>query len=158
MNTDQIETDMKDGSHAFFMQNAIVQGKESIKLGNGPTGCVIVKDGQIIAVGHNEESERCDPTAHAEMVTIQKLCKELQLKKLSGCTLYSTLQPCAMCTVACIWAGITEIVYGARRGDVSLKYFTERHIDIADLVHDAVHPDITLIPGVLEDEGSRLYT
>lgn len=158
MNTSYIDTDMKKSDHSFFMQKAIDQGNESVSLGNGPTGCVIVKNGEIVAFGHNEERERCDPTAHAEIVTIQKLCREVQTKKLEGCTLYSTLQPCAMCTVACMWAGIEEIIYGARRGDVSGKYFTQQHIDIANLVHDSVHHNITLIPGILEDECIRLYT
>ena len=143
--------------HEQYMQAAIAQSRISIESGNGATGCVIVKDGAILAEGHNEEFTRIDPTAHAEIVTIQRLCKKLGTRDLHGLTLYSTLQPCGMCTAACIWAGITTIVYGAERKDVASRLFDERHRDTADFVADAFRKDITVIPGVLERECSALY-
>jgi len=147
---------MNNESHAKFMTLAIEQAKASITEGNGPIGCVIVKDGVVIASGHNEEFLRCDPTAHAEVVVIQKACQVVGTKHLNGCILYSTLQPCAMCTVACIWAQVDCIVYGARRGDVAPRYFAEREISINTLVSDSVRSYIEVIPGVLEDECARL--
>ena len=118
------------------MRAALVQSHLGIKSGNGPIGCVIVKDGEIVAEGHNEEGIRTDPTAHAEMVTIQRLCHQIKNKNLSGYTLYSTLQPCGMCSMACIWAGVSTIVYGAGRGSVHEHYFAEKHLNVSDFVRE----------------------
>jgi tRNA(Arg) A34 adenosine deaminase TadA len=60
-----------------------------------------------------------DPTAHAEIVAIRRLCAKLNTTNLKGYTIYCTLQPCGMCTMACLWAGISRIVYGAGRDDVT---------------------------------------
>ena len=139
------------------MRAALEQSHLSIKSGNGPIGCVIVKDNVIVAAGHNEEGVRKDPTAHAEMVTIQRLCQQIQNKNLSGYTLYSTLQPCGMCSMACIWAGVSTIVYGAGRATVHTDYFAEKHLNVSDFVRDSFHPEIEIIGGILEDECSQLY-
>jgi tRNA(adenine34) deaminase len=144
-------------THEYFMRLALEQAKLGVAQGGGEIGCVIVKDGKLVASGYNEEELQYDPTAHGEIVTIRKLCKEWQNRHIPGCTIYSTLQPCGMCTVACIWAGITTIVYGAERKDVSSLYFDERHNNTIDLVHDAFRDDITVISGVLEEECSTLY-
>lgn len=143
--------------HEYFMQLAIEQAKLGVKNGGGAIGCVITKDGELVASGYNEEETQFDPTAHGEIVTIRKLCKEWKNRHIPGCTIYSTLQPCGMCTVACIWAGVTTIVYGAERKDVSSAYFDERHNNTIDLVHDAFRNDITVVPGVLEAECALLY-
>ena len=139
------------------MQAALAQSYLGIKSGNGAIGCVIVKDGEIVAEGHNEEDTRIDPTAHAEVVVIQRLCQKIKTKDLSGYTLYSTLQPCGMCSMACIWAGVSTIVYGASRGSVHEHYFAEKHLNVSDFVRDSFHPEITIIGGVLEKECSELY-
>ncbi len=143
--------------HANFMEAAITQARIGLESGNGPVGCVIARGGEIIAVGHNEENARCDATAHAEIVAIQRAGKILNNKHLVGCTLYSTLEPCAMCSVACVWAGVEKIVYGARRGDVPARFFSEKHISLNHLITDSIHPHIEILPGVLEDECARLY-
>ncbi len=139
------------------MEAALAESKLSIQQGTGPTGCVIVKDNQIIASGHNEQHTQCDPTAHAEMVTIKRLCQAIQHTDLKGYTLYSTLQPCGMCSAACIWANLSTIVYGAGRGDVSERLFDEKHLNLADYVKDSFHPEITIISGVLKEECRKLY-
>lgn len=143
--------------HEHFMRLAIEQAKLGVAAGGGAIGSVITKDGKLVASGYNEEEIMHDPTAHGEIVTIRKLCKEWQTRHIPGCTIYSTLQPCGMCTVACIWAGVNTIVYGAERKDVNSMYFDERHNNTIDLVHDAFRNDITVIPGVLEEECSALY-
>ncbi len=86
--------------------------------GASPIGCVVVFDGKIVAEGHNEVDLRHDPTAHAEIVTIRSACQQLSRDDLRGATLYSTLQPCGMCTMASVWASIGRIVYGAGPDDV----------------------------------------
>ena len=143
--------------HEKFMHEAIAESHKGMAAGNGPTGCVIVKDGQIIARGHNEEATNSDPTAHAEIVVIRRLCSEISSKDLTGCTIYSTLQPCGMCSVACLWANISKVVYGASRKNVSEDLFSEEHLNTIDYIADSSHKDMVVIPDVLAEECSALY-
>ncbi|WP_290772116.1 nucleoside deaminase [Anaerofustis sp.] len=78
-----------------------------------PIGAVITKEDEIISCAHNEVVKNNDPTAHAEITAIKRACEKLNTYNLSGCTLYSTLEPCPMCTGAIINAKISKVVYGA---------------------------------------------
>src|SRR6476646_4980854 len=102
-----------------FMQIALqqaVKGRDT--SGGAEVGAVLVRHGEVICTGFNEGQMRHDPTAHSEMVVIRRACEQLKTTSLEGTTLYCTLQPCGMCTMACLWAGISRLVYGARRRDV----------------------------------------
>ena len=133
-----------------FMRLAIEQARRGDRTpGAGEVGCVLVRDGEVIAAGHNEAEMRHDPTAHAEIVVIRKLGEKLQTMDFSGCTLYVTLQPCSMCAAACVWAKIRRIVYGATRNDVHSMYFDAKHVNAADLVTDAFRDDVEIVGGVL---------
>jgi tRNA(adenine34) deaminase len=155
----------KDFSGEAFMQNddqwmrlAIAQALEGIQQkGGAEVGCVILKNGVVLQRAHNEVELRKDPTAHAEMVAIRGLCKELGTPDLSGCTLFCTLQPCGMCSLACIWAGISRIVYGATRASVNSVYFETRHANTSDFIRDCFRNDLEILGGVLETECSSLY-
>ena len=141
-----------------FMQEAIAEAHlGDITPGAGEVGCVIVRDGEIIARGHNEAHLRNDPTAHAEIVTLRKLGAALQGIDFTRCTLYVTLQPCSMCAAACVWSHISRIVYGATRADVHSMYFDARHINAAQLIADAYKQDIEILGGVLAEECSTFY-
>ncbi len=141
-----------------FMRLAIEQARQGDQTpGAGEVGCVIVKDGHVAAAGHNEAEMRHDPTAHAEIVTMRKLGQKLQSMDFSGHTVYCTLQPCSMCTVACIWGKISRIVYGATRNDVHSMYFDAKHVNTADLVSDAFKEDIEIVGGVLAEECAQFY-
>lgn len=85
--------------------------------GGGPFGAVIIKDGRIIAEGHNKVGADADCTQHAELRAIQQACAALETKDLSGCTLYTSCEPCMMCLGACYWAGFDAIYYGASAAD-----------------------------------------
>jgi tRNA(adenine34) deaminase len=104
-----------------------------------------------------------DPTANAEIVAIRKLCGKLNTTVLKGYTIYSTLQPCGICTMACLWAGISRIVYGAVvygavRNDVHHIYFESRHNDTVDyFIRDAFRNDLRIEGGVLAAECAVLY-
>ena len=126
-------------------------------LGGAPVGAVLVKDEELACAGFNEGELRHDPTAHAEMVTIRRLCAERKTMSLEGYTLYSTLQPCGMCTMACLWAGISRIVYGAGRDDVSAVYFESRHFDTADFIREGFRDDLRIEGGLLSEECSAFY-
>ena len=123
----------------------------------GPIGCVIVRDGEVIGEGHNEVDARFDPTAHAEVVAMRRAGQTLRQSRFEGATLYSTLQPCGMCSMASIWAGISRIVYGAEREQVHRMYFEDRNFDTMDFIRDAYKDDLQLRGGVLAEECAKLY-
>lgn len=77
--------------------------------------------------------------------------------ELRGATLYTTLQPCGMCSMAVIWSKIDRIVFGAGRADVHAVYFEERHLDTVDFIADAFRDDLVMSGGVLRDECAALY-
>lgn len=125
--------------------------------GGAQVGAVLVRDGQVLCTGFNEGDLRHDPTAHSEMVVIRRYCGESKVMDLAGCTLYCTLQPCGMCTMACLWAGVSRLVYGATRADVNAVYFESRHRDTADFIRDAFRDDLEVLGGVLAEECAALY-
>ena len=100
---------------------------------------------------------RHDPTSHAEIVAMRRAGEMLRQSEFRGATLYSTLQPCGMCTMASIWAKIGRIVYGAERDQVHPMYFEDRHLDTMDFVRDAFRDDLSLSGGLLADECAALY-
>jgi len=122
-----------------------------------PLGCVIVLDGRMIASERNQTQELPDATAHAEMMAIRRGCENSGDMELRGATLYSTLQPCGMCTMASIWAKVGRVVYGAGRHDVHQMYFEARHVDTLDFVADAYRDDISIEGGCLRAECAELY-
>jgi len=97
------------------MLNAIEQAKKC-KI-DVPIGCVIKKDGQIIAATHNHRESDNDVTAHAEMLAIKEAQKKLNTSRLSGCELYVTLEPCPMCSWAIVESGISTVYFGSYNSD-----------------------------------------
>lgn len=96
-----------------YMKMAIDEAYKGInKKHGGPFGCVIVKDGKVVGTGHNKVLKKHNPTLHGEMVAIKNATKLLNTHDLSGCTLYTTGEPCHMCLCACMWANIEKIYYG----------------------------------------------
>lgn len=98
---------------------------EEAKIGSahsegGPFGAVITdSEGNVISVGHNTVLESHDPTNHAEVVAIRRACEKLGTHDLSGCTIYSSCEPCPMCLSAVIWSNIKTLYYGASREDAA---------------------------------------
>ena len=111
-----------------FMQRAIELSIESINIGGGPFGSVIVKENKIIAEGSNEVTLINDPTAHGEIVVIRQACKSLNNFNLSDCELYSTCEPCPMCLSACYWSRINKIYYANTREDARKIDFDDSFI------------------------------
>jgi len=94
------------------MALAFQEAQKGIDRGEGgPFGAVIVKDGEVVASGHNEVLKCNDPTAHAEIVTIRKASSKLKAFHLQGCTLYVTGEPCPMCFSAIHWAHLDAVYY-----------------------------------------------
>ena len=95
------------------MQQALGQARAAGDAGEVPIGAVIVKDGTVIAAAHNTPREDHDPTAHAEILAIRAAAKALQDERLTGCELWVTLEPCAMCAGAIAHARIARLYYAA---------------------------------------------
>jgi len=96
-----------------WMRYAMKEAQVAQKKGEVPVGSILIQDGQIIAKGHNCPISNNDPTAHAEIQVIRKAAKKLQNYRLPKATLYTTLEPCAMCLGAIIHARIERIVFAA---------------------------------------------
>ena len=97
-----------------FMRAALAQAKKAAAIEETPIGCVIVKDGKIIARGYNRRNTEGSTTAHAELTAIRKACKKTGDWRLEGCTMYVTLEPCQMCAGALVQSRIDEVVIGTR--------------------------------------------
>ncbi len=112
-----------------YMKKALDEAFDGMRSGEGgPFGAAIVKDGKIIAIGHNEVLKTNDPTAHAEIVAIRKATKLLGRFDLSDCEIYSTCEPCPMCYSAIHWAKMKSLFYGATRYDAAEIDFDDQYI------------------------------
>lgn len=94
-----------------YMDVAIEEAKKAFSAGDVPVGAVIVKDGVIIARAHNMREETGDATAHAEMLAVREACRVVGGWRLSGCTMYVTLEPCPMCAGALVMSRMDRLVY-----------------------------------------------
>ncbi|MBB5056032.1 tRNA(adenine34) deaminase [Granulicella aggregans] len=101
------------GDDLDFMRAAIAEAEAAERDGEVPVGAVIVHDGEIIARGNNRVLRDSDPTAHAEIIAMRAAGKLLGNYRLEGCSLYATLEPCAMCAGAILHARIARLVYAA---------------------------------------------
>ena len=111
-----------------FMRRAIELSINSVQIGGGPFGCVIVKNNNIIAEGSNEVTLSNDPTAHAEIVAIRKACKSVNSFNLEGSEMYTSCEPCPMCLSAIYWSHIDIIYYGNTRLDAAKIGFDDNFI------------------------------
>jgi len=108
-----------------FMLVALEKAFLGLRKCQTPFGACVVKDGRVVASAHNTVWSDCDSTAHAEVNAIRKACRRLKTIDLSGCTIYSTCEPCPMCFSAIHWAGIGRAVYGCTIGDARKSGFNE---------------------------------
>jgi len=105
-------------SDEYFMQKAIKLSLSGMQSDDGgPFGAVIVKKDEIIAEGNNQVTSENDPTMHAEIVAIRRACKKLGIFDLTGCTLYTSCEPCPMCLGAIYWAHLDRIYYANTKED-----------------------------------------
>ena len=107
---------------AKYMEMAINLSMENIDTGGGPFGAVIVRAGEIIATGTNRVVPNSDPTAHAEIMAIRNACAKLGTFQLTGCTVYSSCEPCPMCLSALYWAGVSNFDDSFIYDQLELKY------------------------------------
>ncbi|MFA5649255.1 MAG: nucleoside deaminase, partial [Bacteroidales bacterium] len=115
-------------THQQFMREAIKLSLTNIEQNGGPFGAVIVKDGSIIATGTNRVTANNDPTAHAEITAIRAAAQKISSFDLSGCTIYTSCEPCPMCLAAIYWARIDQIFYGNTKLDAKNIGFDDSFI------------------------------
>ena len=99
--------------HAQHMQQALDEARKALETGEVPVGAAVVCGNEVIALAHNEREATGDPTAHAEVLAIRRAAKKLGRRRLTGCTLYVTLEPCPMCAGAIVMAELDGVYYGA---------------------------------------------
>jgi len=137
---------------AYFMGKALAEARRAADRGEVPVGAVIVKEGRIISRGHNRPISANDPTGHAEVVALRKAAGKMKNYRLNGCSLYVTLEPCAMCLGAVVQARIERLVYGAsdpKSGAiVSVMRFPFRKLNHRP----------TILGGILAEDGARLLS
>ncbi len=134
-----------------YMRLALGEAQKAFDLGEVPIGAVVVIDGEVVAVGHNMRETWRDATAHAEVIAIKAACEKLDRWRLSGATLYVTIEPCPMCAGALVMSRIDRVVYGstdAKAGGV------ESIFNIVN--HQALNHRLEVTAGVLGDECREL--
>ena len=127
-----------------------------IDKAGGPFGSVIVKDGEIIAEGANTVLADNDPTCHGEMNAIRNACKELGTHDLSGCTLYTTSEPCPMCYGAIWWARIEKIYYASTTRDAK-EFGNFDDLALSEAIKSAINERPIMSEEILRSEMLQLW-
>lgn len=135
----------------YFMKEAICEALKAYELREIPIGAVIVKNGKIVGRGYNQKETLKDATLHAEIIAIKDACKNLGGWRLPGCTMYVTLEPCAMCAGALVNARVERLVIGAS------DYKTGACGSILNIVQmQNLNHQVTVDFGILENECSNM--
>lgn len=135
----------------FWMNFALAEARRAVQSGEVPIGAVIVLNNELIGRGHNQPISRCDPTAHAEILALRETAQRLKNYRLTGATMYVTIEPCAMCAGAIVNARIKRLVYGAaepRQGAVSSVFQI--------CTNSSLNHQVEVIAGVQEEECKAL--
>ncbi len=135
-----------------FMRLALTEAKK----GDAPYGAVIVKNGEIVVVAHNTVKRDSDPSAHAEINAIRILTAKLNNPSLEGYSIYTTGEPCPMCATACVWTGISEIVYGASIEDLISVNQSQINISCEEVIAKSFR-NIQVTKGILREECLKLF-
>ena len=139
-------------NHEYFMRLAL----EEAKKGDAPYGAVLVKNNQIVAQAHNTVKQDNDPSAHAEINVIRSLTAKIKSPSLEGYTIYTTGEPCPMCATACVWAGISEIVYAVSIQDLIAVNQSQINITCEEVIAKSFR-NIKVTKGVLQAECLELF-
>lgn len=139
--------------HDIYMTQALAQADLAAAAGEVPVGAVVVLDGRVVGAGHNQPIAANDPTAHAEVVALRAAAAAAGNYRLTGATLYVTVEPCLMCVGAMIHARIGTLVYGASEPKAGAIDSTQRAHE-----HPALNHRMTVVAGVLAEACGRRLT
>ena len=142
---------MHSHDDAAWMELALEQAALAAQAGEVPVGALVIKDGEIIGRGHNRNLLDNDPTAHAEIVALRQAAARVGNHRLSGCVLFSTIEPCSMCAGALIHARIARLVYGA----ADVKAGAAGSV-LAVLNHPRLNHKMEITTGILSERCSTV--
>ncbi len=134
-----------------FMKKALHQAKRAAAIGEIPIGCVIVRDGKVIARGFNQRRSRKTTLAHAEMIAIDRASRKLGDWRLEGCTMYVTLEPCQMCSGALVQSRIDRVVIGTMNPKAGCAGSILNILQMPEFNHQ-----VEITGGVLQEECSAV--
>ncbi|RPG59022.1 MAG: nucleoside deaminase [Flavobacteriales bacterium TMED191] len=137
-----------NNSHEFYMKKALIEAERGATEDEVPVGAIVVHENIVIAKSYNLCIKLCDPTAHAEIQVITAACNYLQSRYLNECILYTTLEPCNMCSGAMYWAKLGHLVYGAE----------DRKKGFSQFKNNLIHPKTKITKGILQYESSLLLS
>jgi tRNA(adenine34) deaminase len=133
------------------MEAALDEARRAASIGEVPVGAAVLRDGTVVVRAHNASVTRRDPTAHAELLAVQQALSLLQTDRLSDCTLYVTLEPCAQCAGAIVLAKVGRVVFGAYDPKAGMAG------SVGDVLrHPGLNHRVEVISGVEEEECGRL--
>lgn len=138
-----------------FMAIALEEARRALAEGNRPFGAAVVRDGRLVARGRNLIESACDATAHAELIAVRNACQALHALSLEGATLYTTCEPCLMCTAAILWAKIPRVVIGATWADAPASFDREK-LAFFDVLGQGKY-QFEYEVGVMREECVKLY-
>ncbi len=138
-------------SDQYWMRRALKLAETAQQLGEVPVAAVVVKNGILIGEGYNQPISTHDPSAHAEIMALRHAAQQLTNYRLTGCTLYVTIEPCAMCAGAIIHSRIKRLVYGAPEPKAGVV-ISQLQLLSADFLNHQVE----IVSGVLSEECSQL--
>ncbi len=133
------------------MAAALEEARRAASIGEVPVGAAVLREGTVVARAHNQTVERRDPTAHAELLAVQQALSLLQTDRLSDCTLYVTLEPCAQCAGAIVLTKVGRVVFGAYDPKAGMAG------SVGDVLrHPGLNHRVEVIGGVEEEGCGRL--
>ena len=144
---------MNDQTDVRYMAEAMKEARKAYRKRETPIGCVIVRDGKIIARGRNRRDRSGNVLAHAEIEAIRKACKKPKDWRLEGCTMYVTLEPCPMCAGAIVQARMDRLVIGTMSPKAGCAGSILNLMDVPQFNHQ-----VPVTKGVCGDECSRMLT
>jgi tRNA(adenine34) deaminase len=135
----------------YFMRLALREASRALEHDDVPIGAVIVKDGEVIGVGHNERELRADPTAHAELIAVREAARAVGSWRVLDTVMYVTLEPCAMCAGGIVLARVPRVVYGADDPKAGAAGSVVNVLDVPQLNH---RPQV--VSGLLAEDSADL--
>jgi len=142
---------LSNGEAAKFMRMALREAKRAADEQEVPVGAIVVRDGRVIARAHNRSVHLNDPAAHAEILALRRAARRLKNYRLTDCTLYATIEPCAMCAGAIVHARLRRVVYGAPDAKAGAAGSV---LDI--LNHPKLNHQVEVTSGVLADDCAAI--
>ena len=134
-----------------YMREALKQAKKAMAIGEVPIGCVIVCDGKIVGRGYNKRNTNKTTLAHAELIAIDRASRKLGDRRLEGCDMYVTLEPCQMCSGAIVQSRMDRVIIGAMNPKAGCAGSILNILQMEEFNHQ-----VEIIRGVMEEECSQV--